>query len=46
LKAKFRIDANGKPIQIEVAQSSCPEIEQEFTALLMGAPAWSNQTAL
>jgi len=41
LKARFRIDANGKPIQIEVAQSPCSEIEQEFTALLMGAPVWT-----
>ena len=41
LKARFRIDANGKPLQIEVTQSPCPEIEQEFTALLMGAPVWT-----
>ena len=41
LKARFHIDANGKPLQIEVAQSPCPEIEQEFTALLMGAPVWT-----
>jgi len=41
LKTTFRIDANGKPVQIEVTQSPCSEIEQEFTALLMGAPVWT-----
>ena len=41
LKATFHIDANGKPVQIEITQSPCTEIEQEFTALLIGAPVWT-----
>ena len=41
LKVRFRIDANGKPVQIEVTQSPCHEIELEFTVLLMGSPVWT-----
>jgi len=41
LKAKFYIDNSGKPVQLKMVQSPCPEMEQEFIELLENSPKWT-----
>lgn len=41
LRVEFFIDENGKPYNIEIKNSSCEELEKEFTDLLQNGPKWS-----
>lgn len=41
LKVEFKIDANGKPTGLNVLKCNCPELEEEFKALLDKSPKWT-----
>ena len=43
LKASFRIDSAGKPMDIKVEKAPCSEMEQEFIKYLQNSPVWTQK---